>query len=62
MLALLVGNLAIYAVGLPWLALFVGVRAALPLGLYPFVAGDLVKIFCALPAVVAAARRTRLSR
>ena len=51
--ALLLGTLALYAVGLTWLAVFVGVKAVLPLGLYPFIPGDLVKIVCAtlvLPA------------
>jgi biotin transport system substrate-specific component len=41
---LLLGNATIYLVGLPWLAWFVGVRRALPLGLYPFLVGDLLKI------------------
>jgi biotin transport system substrate-specific component len=44
LVAMLVGNAAIYALGLPWLAAFVGAKAALPLGLYPFVAGDLLKL------------------
>jgi biotin transport system substrate-specific component len=47
LLAMLVGNAIIYALGLPWLALFVGVENALPLGLYPFVIGDLLKAFLA---------------
>ncbi len=47
-LALLVGNAAIYLFGLPWLALFVGPRSALPLGLWPFVGGDLLKLICAV--------------
>lgn len=42
-LAMLAGNCAIYAVGLPWLAVYVG-KAALNAGLYPFVLGDLAKI------------------
>lgn len=44
LLAMLLGNGVIYAFGLPWLAVFVGMGRALPLGLYPFVAGDLVKL------------------
>jgi biotin transport system substrate-specific component len=43
LLAMLLGNLAIYACGLPWLALFAG-RQALAWGLYPFVVGDLLKL------------------
>jgi biotin transporter BioY len=47
LMAMLVGNVAIYACGLPWLALFVGIENSLPLGLYPFVVGDLAKAFLA---------------
>jgi biotin transport system substrate-specific component len=43
LLAMLLGNAVIYAFGLPWLALLVGSQNALALGLYPFIAGDLVK-------------------
>jgi biotin transport system substrate-specific component len=43
LLAMLLGNAVIYAFGLPWLALFVGIKGAPPLGLYPFIAGDLLK-------------------
>jgi biotin transport system substrate-specific component len=43
-LAMLLGNAAIYALGLPWLAAFVGGERALVLGLYPFLAGDLLKL------------------
>ncbi len=52
-LAMLVGNVAIYLLGLPWLACFVGPEKALPLGLWPFIPGDLMKIALAaglLPA------------
>lgn len=38
-----VGNTAIYLLGLPYLASFVGLERVLALGLYPFVIGDLVK-------------------
>lgn len=43
-LAMLLGDAVIYACGLPWLAHFVGADKALAMGLYPFVAGDLVKL------------------
>jgi biotin transport system substrate-specific component len=43
LLAFTLGHGVIYAFGLPWLALFVGWRAVLPLGLFPFVVGDAAK-------------------
>ena len=43
-LAMLLGNAAIYAVGLSWLATFVGIGIALPLGFYPFIVGDILKL------------------
>lgn len=42
--AMLIGNACVYALGLPWLASFTGYRAALRLGLAPFIPGDLLKI------------------
>lgn len=51
--AMLLGNAAIYAIGLPWLACFTGPGRALALGLLPFIAGDLLKLAIAtamLPA------------
>lgn len=41
--AMLIGSAIIYAVGLPWLARYVGGERVLMLGLYPFLAGDLLK-------------------
>ena len=48
-LALLLGAASVYLVGLPWLALYLGVGAekALALGLWPFVPGDLAKVLLA---------------
>ena len=44
-LAMVFGNMAIYAFGLLWLCCLTGVnRSVLVAGLYPFVAGDLLKI------------------
>ncbi len=43
-LAMLLGNLVIYAFGLSWLAHFVGANKVLALGFYPFIAGDLIKL------------------
>jgi len=46
-LAMVLGNLAIYACGLIWLSFFAGAlggRGVLAVGLYPFLLGDLLKI------------------
>lgn len=53
--AMLTGNVVIYLVGLPWLAISLGtsLERTLELGLYPFVAGDVLKLYLAgalLPA------------
>jgi biotin transport system substrate-specific component len=58
--AMLVGEVVIYAVGLPWLALYVGAERAIPLGLLPFLAGDAVKL--ALAATALPSGWTLLSR
>jgi len=63
--AMLSGNVLIYLVGLPWLAVVLNtsLERTLELGLYPFVPGDTFKLYlaaAALPAawkLVAAARR-----
>jgi biotin transport system substrate-specific component len=46
-IAMLAGEAVIYAVGVPWLALYVGARHALPLGMLPFIPGDFVKLIVA---------------
>jgi biotin transport system substrate-specific component len=43
-LAMLIGNLSIYLLGVSWLAKQIGVAAALEYGLLPFLAGDALKI------------------
>ncbi len=47
--AMLIGEIVIFAIGVPWLANAIGVPAteAMELGLYPFVIGDLIKLFLA---------------
>ena len=62
--AMLVGNVAIYVPGLLWLAHYLdaGLNDTLVAGLYPFVLGDVIKLFLAgalLPAAWLAVRRFR---
>lgn len=60
--SMLAGNAAIYAVALPWLALFVGPDRVLESGLLPFIPGDLLKVAlatAALPAAWSAVGRVR---
>lgn len=47
--AMLAGNVVIYLVGLPWLAwkLHTNLERTLELGLYPFIIGDLLKLYSA---------------
>jgi biotin transport system substrate-specific component len=47
--AMLTGNVVVYLFGLPWLAaeLNTGFTETLELGLYPFVVGDLLKLYLA---------------
>jgi biotin transporter BioY len=51
--AMFLGNVAIYLVGLPWLASAIGtsVEDALPFGLYPFIIGDTIKLLLAAGAL-----------
>jgi len=41
---MILGNLAIFALALPWLARFVGAPSVWALGFWPFIPGDIVKI------------------
>jgi biotin transport system substrate-specific component len=53
-LCMTLGGLIYFAAGLLWLSAFIGWERVLPLGLYPFVTGDLLKIAVAaalLPAL-----------
>jgi len=56
--AMFLGNVAIYLVGLPWLAAAIGtsVEDALPFGLHPFVIGDTIKLLLAAALLPAASR------
>lgn len=44
---MLVGQVIIYLVGLIWLGTYVGIQQAVPLGLLPFVVGDVLKVLLA---------------
>jgi biotin transport system substrate-specific component len=62
--AMLTGNVVIYLVGLPWLAVVLdtGLEKTLELGLYPFVPGDMLKLYLAgalLPAAWHLAERVQ---
>jgi biotin transport system substrate-specific component len=51
--AMVIGNLVIYALGLTWLAIQIGMTDAFKYGLVPFLVGDALKIVlgaCLLPA------------
>ncbi len=54
-LAMLAGNITIYLVGLPWLAMFVGDRV-FAAGLFPFVLGDAIRLILATIALPVAWR------
>jgi biotin transport system substrate-specific component len=51
--AMLTGNVIIYLVGLPWLAVVLdtGLEKTLEFGLYPFVPGDMLKLYLAALAL-----------
>jgi biotin transport system substrate-specific component len=61
--AMLIGEIALYAVGVPWLAAAsgIGIQRALVLGLYPFVLGDVLKLLAAAALLPAAWRLSRRS-
>lgn len=56
--AMLLGEVVLYSSGLLWLSRFTGAESALSLGLYPFIAGDLFKVFLAV-SVVSGLRKYR---
>jgi biotin transport system substrate-specific component len=59
--SMLTGNVIIYLVGLPWLAVVLDtdLEKTLEYGLYPFVPGDLFKLYCAAALLPAAWRGVR---
>lgn len=61
---MLLGNVVIFAFGIPWLAasLDIPVLEALELGLYPFVVGDVLKLLIAAGLLPAAWRLVRKDR
>lgn len=64
-LAMVIGNIIIYAFGLTWLSILTGPRAAIGGGLYLFIPGDILKIFLAaamLPSAWKILRRLKPTR
>jgi len=57
--AMVIGSAAIYVFGLAWLTRFVAGDAVLKVGLYPFIAGDIIKIVLAAMALPAGWRLLR---
>jgi biotin transport system substrate-specific component len=47
-LAMVIGNVVIYAVGTSWLAVFLGPEKAFAAGILPFIAGDVLKVVLAM--------------
>ncbi len=47
-LLMTLGNAAVYAFGLPWLAFWVGPEHVLSLGFFPFLPGDLIKLIAGM--------------
>jgi biotin transport system substrate-specific component len=62
--AMLTGNVLIYLCGLPWLAvvLHTNLEKTLEYGLYPFVVGDLLKVYAAAAVLPPAHRWVRYLR
>jgi biotin transport system substrate-specific component len=54
--AMLVGSLVIYAVGVSWLGVFVGPERALMAGMLPFIPGDIAKLLVAAAVLPSAWR------
>ncbi len=50
-LSMAIGNLCIYAVGVAWLATYIGLQAALFQGVIPFLVGDAIKIAVASASI-----------
>jgi biotin transport system substrate-specific component len=49
--AMILGSLMIYAIGVPWLKIMLGIgfKKAFAVGMYPFLIGDALKIVAAVP-------------
>jgi biotin transport system substrate-specific component len=60
--AMAAGDLAIFALGVPWLARFVGLENAFTLGVAPFLVGNVAKIVLAASVLPAAWACVRWSR
>lgn len=58
-MALAIGNVMIYLIGLPWLSLFVGRQNVVAAGLVPFLLGDGLKLMMATAALALGPGRLR---
>jgi biotin transport system substrate-specific component len=61
-LAMLAGTAAIYLFGVSWLAILMGADKALPMGLYPFIIGDALKLLLAMALLPAGWKLVGLTR
>jgi len=60
--AMLCGSACIYLFGLPWLAGFTGFESVLKAGLFPFIAGDMIKMVLAAIALPSAWRLSHINK
>jgi biotin transport system substrate-specific component len=58
-LAMWMGSLVIFACGVLWLSRFVGLKAAVTTGFFPFIPGDFIKIALAMAVLQAGWKITR---
>ncbi len=60
-LAMVLGNITIHVFGVVWLSFLMGVKAAMAVGTYPFIIGDILKILLAAAILPAGWRLLRFA-